>query len=83
MCWEWSFDSTRNEMQFWIDGVLSRRVTATGDGCLTNPTQTWVAPQFSSIRLGEYIAEISATPTRIWLDDVAIGTSGRLGCPPP
>ena len=83
MCWEWSFDSTRNEMQFWIDGVLSRRVTATGDGCLTNPTQTWVAPQFSSIRLGEYIAEISATPTRIWLDDVAIGTSGRVGCPPP
>jgi len=82
MCWEWIFDSTRNEMQFFIDGVLSRRVTGTGDGCLSNPAQTWFAPTFGSLRLGEYIAEISATPTRIWLDDVALGTTGRLGCPP-
>ena len=81
-CWEWSFDSTRNQMQFWIDGALSRQVNAVGDGCLTNPGQTWLAPQFGSIRIGEYIAEISAIPTRIWIDDVAIGNQGRLGCPP-
>ena len=82
MCWEWSFNGPQNQMVFWIDGQQSRTVNMLGDGCVTGGNQTWVAPQFGSIRLGEYIAEISATPTRIWIDDVAIGTQGRIGCPP-
>jgi hypothetical protein len=83
MCWEWSFDGATNQMQFYIDGTLSRQVDAVGDGCLTNPTQTWVAPVFSELRIGEYIAERSPNAQRIWIDDIAVGTTSRIACPAP
>lgn len=81
MCWEWSFDNTTNEEVFWIDGQLSRRVSAVGDGCVTGGNQVWGAPEFGSLRLGEYIAQPSNVPTELWIDAVAVGTAGRLGCP--
>src|SRR4029077_20110190 len=40
-CWEWGFDARTNEMQLWIDGQLSRRVSATGDGCTPGQTPPW------------------------------------------
>ena len=79
MCWEWSFDGTKNEMQFFIDGQLSRRVNGSGDGC--SGPNSWTAPQFNTIRVGEYIAELSSTPVKMWLDDVAIGNNDCIGCP--
>jgi hypothetical protein len=79
MCWEWSFDGSKNEIQFFIDGSPSRRVSGTGDGC-TGPN-VWTAPQFATLRVGEYIAQTSGTPTKMWLDSVAVGTEGRLACP--
>ena len=34
------------------------------------------------IRLGEFNAQTDGAQTRMWMDDIAIGTSGRIGCPP-
>ena len=82
-CWEWSFDGNTNEMQFWIDGQLSRQVSGTGDGCTSGQNTTWTAPDFGSLRIGAYIAETRDTVAQVWLDDVAVGTSGRIGCPAP
>ena len=81
MCWEWSFDGAANQMQFYIDGTLSRQVDGTGDGCLQNPTQTWTAPTFAELRIGEYIAERSPNAQRIWIDDIAVSTESRVACP--
>lgn len=83
MCWEWSFDGALNQMQFYIDGALSRQVDVTGDGCLSNPTQPWTAPTFGELRIGEYVAERSPNAQRIWIDDIAVSTEGRVACPTP
>jgi hypothetical protein len=83
MCWEWSFDGAANQMQLYIDGTLSRQVDSTGDGCLANPTQTWSAPTFAELRIGEYVAERSPNAQRIWIDDIAVGTTSRIPCPAP
>jgi hypothetical protein len=84
MCWEWSFDSGKNRMDFWIDGQLSRSVEGTGDGCLQG-NGTWQAPpNFESVSVGEQIAEISnSTAYRVWIDEVAISNAARVGCPSP
>ncbi|MEY2934093.1 MAG: hypothetical protein RL033_4842 [Pseudomonadota bacterium] len=80
-CWEWIFDGSANELVFWIDGQLSRQVSALGDGCVTGGNQVWSAPEFQSLRIGEFIAQPSAVPTRLWLDAVAVSTTGPVGCP--
>ena len=82
ICWEWSFDGNANELQFFIDGQLSRKVTKTGDGC-GQGNATWAAPDFASLRIGQYIAQVSNNETKLWIDDVAIGNTMRLGCPAP
>jgi hypothetical protein len=71
-------------MDFWMDGTLLRSVDKNGDGCLTG-NGVWQAPaSFESISVGEQIAEISNnTAYKLWLDDVAISNSARVGCPPP
>ena len=80
MCWEWAFDGAKNEMDFYIDGVLLRKVAGTGDGCGSG-NATWAAPTFTSLRIGEFIAQRSNTPHQMWIDDVAVGVTGRVGCP--
>jgi hypothetical protein len=81
MCWEWSFNSANNDMQFFVDGTLYRHVAMTGDGCLTG-NGVWVAPpDFGSVGVGATIAEIKPTVMQMWLDDIAIGTQERIGCP--
>ena len=80
MCWEFSFDGNANEIQFFIDGELSRKVTKTGDGC-GQGTPNWVAPTFASLQIGEYIAQVSDTPSKMYIDSFAVGTQSRLGCP--
>jgi hypothetical protein len=83
MCWEWSFNAGTNNMQFFVDGTLYRAVNMTGDGCLTG-NGTWVAPaDFGSVSIGAYIAETRPTVMQLWIDDIAIGTEQRIGCPAP
>jgi hypothetical protein len=82
MCWEWRFDSAKNEIDYWMDGTLLRSVKGTGDGCLQGNI-TWQAPPaFESISIGERVAERSSTTAyQAWIDDVAISNSARVGCP--
>lgn len=83
MCWEWRFDSAKNQMDFWMDGALLRSVDKNGDGCLTGNGVWQAPPNFESISVGEQIAEISnSTAYKTWIDDVAISNSARVGCPP-
>lgn len=81
MCWEWKFDGNASEIEYYIDGNLERKVSQFGDGCL-NGNHEWEAPEFGTLQVGEYIAE-AGDPSKIWIDDVAVGTSGLLGCPTP
>jgi hypothetical protein len=81
MCWEWMFDAATNHIQFWVDGQLMRDISGRGDGCTTGQNGTWSAPSFGSIELGEFNAQTSSAQTRMWLDDVALGTEARIGCP--
>jgi hypothetical protein len=83
MCWEWSFDGNANNMKFFIDGQLSREVAATGDGCLSGQASVWTAPDFGSLRIGAFIAEPQPTVMQLWIDDIAVGTQERIGCPAP
>jgi hypothetical protein len=83
MCWEWRFDSAKNQMDFWMDGTLLRSVDKNGDGCLTGNGVWQAPPSFESISVGQQIAEISNnTAYKTWIDDVAISNSARVGCPP-
>jgi hypothetical protein len=83
MCWEWRFDSAKNQMDFWMDGALLRSVDKNGDGCLSGNGVWQAPPSFESISVGEQIAEISnSTAYKTWIDDVAISNSARVGCPP-
>ncbi len=80
-CWEWKFDGSKNEMDLWLDGTLVWSVVDKGTTCVTGGTPSWAAPTFGTIRLGEYNAQTEGSQTRLWMDDVALGTSGRIGCP--
>lgn len=83
MCWEWTFNAGTNNMQLYVDGTLYRNVDMTGDGCLTG-NGTWVAPtDFGQVSVGALIAETRPTIMQAWFDDIAIGTSQRIGCPAP
>jgi hypothetical protein len=82
MCWEWKYDGSKNEMDLWIDGKPTHSVVGVGGGCVSGGNATWAAPTFGSVRLGEFNAQTDGAQTRMWMDDIAIGTSGRIGCPP-
>ena len=82
-CWEWSFNAGTNDFQFFVDGTLYVHVAMTGDGCLTG-NGPWVAPtDFGLVSVGATIAETRPTVMQIWIDDIAIGTQERIGCPTP
>lgn len=78
-CWEWKYDGVNREMDLWIDGTLARQVIGTGDAC-QGANAAWTAPTFGSIRLGQYNAQTFGSETRIWMDDIVLGTGERLGC---
>lgn len=81
-CWEWRFDSAKNQMDFWMDGALLRSVDMNGDGCLVGNGVWQAPPTFESISVGELIAERSnSTAYKTWIDDVAVSNSARVGCP--
>jgi hypothetical protein len=83
MCWEWAYDGSRNQMQFFINSQLSRTVDGVGDGC-TGPN-VWTAPQFNYLAIGAYNAQPANAPSvgKMWMDDIAVSTTGRVGCPAP
>jgi len=82
MCWEWVFDGVADQLQFFIDGELSRTVDGVGDGC--SGPNVWTAPQFNYLAIGAYNAQPNNAPSvgKMWFDDVAVSTTARLDCPP-
>jgi hypothetical protein len=79
-CWEWSFDSQNNRLEYWLDGALLVTVDGTGDGCLSG-NGTWKAPsEFQALQIGEEIQQPGGD-SKVWLDDVAISNVERVGCP--
>jgi hypothetical protein len=82
-CWEWSYDGAKNQIQFFIDSQLARTVNGVGDGC-TGPN-VWTAPQFNDLAIGAYDAQPTNAPSagKMWFDDIAVSTQGRVGCPAP
>jgi hypothetical protein len=81
LCWEFQIDGSKNDMALWVDGEPSHSINDTGQGCVGGKQGTWAAPSFGSVRLGQFNAQTAGNQTRIWMDDVALGTSGRIGCP--
>ena len=81
MCWEWVYDGTKDQMQLFIDEQLMRTVDGVGDGC--SGPNVWNAPDFNYLAIGAYNAQPNNSPSvgKMWFDDVAVGTTARLGCP--
>ncbi|WP_437656282.1 hypothetical protein [Sorangium sp. So ce1182] len=81
-CVEFSFDGSKNEMRFWLNGteLTDLKVSGTGQGCANMEENfEWTAPAFDKIALGweSYQAD---EPRTMWIDDVVIGTE-QIGCP--
>jgi hypothetical protein len=81
VCWEFQYDGEKNSMTLWVDGALSHSITGQGNGCVGGKQGTWQAPEFGSVRLGQFNAQTAGNQTRIWMDDIALGTAARIGCP--
>jgi len=88
-CVEWHFKVATNEEQLWLNGnevgdlhVVDRPTTA-GSGCLGNGVNgEWLAPpQFTTLHLGWEQYQQTNNATNLWVDDVAISSTQRLGCP--
>ena len=81
MCWEFGYDGTKNQMQFYINSQLSRMVDGVGDGC--SGANVWTAPTFNYLAIGAYNAQPTISPSigKMWFDDIAVSTTGRVGCP--
>lgn len=81
-CAAWSFDTAKDEMRFWLDGVelADLHVVGKGQGCVDQAADyTWDAPEVSKMLLG-WESYQPDTPRTIWIDDVAIDTK-PIGCP--
>ena len=83
VCWEFQIDGSKNDMALWVDRQPSHSINDTGQGCVGGKQGTWAAPTFGSVRLGQVNAQTTGNQTRLWMDDIALGTSGRIGCPEP
>ena len=82
-CVEWEFDGPKNTMHFWLDGEALEDITVveTGDGCIAHETDdTWIAPTFSTLRLGWQHYQSLSNEIHMWVDDVALDDQ-RVGCP--
>lgn len=85
-CLEWRFNTTTDEMQFWLDGteVTDLHIQGQGNagtGCVNSGwTQGWPAPgAFDALRLGLEKYQDDGV-LDMWVDDVAVSTT-RVGCP--
>ena len=81
-CMEWRFDSTADEMRFWLDGkeLADLKVNQRGEGCLGQDLGgRWRAPKFSRMSFG-WESYQNDGPQTVWIDDAAVDTK-PIGCP--
>jgi len=81
VCLEWKFDGTNNEMHEWFDGASASDVVKTAGTCAAGAAPVWSAPTFSDIQLGWFQNQPSTVPLEMWIDDIAIDATQRVGCP--
>jgi hypothetical protein len=74
-CYQWRFDTTKNDIHEWVDGVSADDVPvmAAGGGC-------WKAPMvLDTLHIG-WESYHTPMPVSLWIDDVAVGDQ-MVSCP--
>jgi len=74
-CYQWRFDTTKNDIHLWVDGVSvdDVPVAAAGGGC-------WKAPMvLDTLHIG-WESYHTPMPVSLWIDDVAVGDQ-MIPCP--
>ena len=86
-CVEWHFDSTANELAYWLNGQLlsvsvKNKTSTSGGGCVAaTQTNLWTGPaKFDTLQLGANQYKATDKPRKLYIDDVVVDTQ-RVGCP--
>jgi len=85
-CVEWHMAVATNEMQFWIDGKPITHVkdrAAAANACAGHDLEDrWLAPpRFDSLYIGFERYGDTVNDQNLWIDDVALSSARRIGCP--
>lgn len=84
VCVQWYFNTTNDEMRFWLNGesLPDIAVEGSGDGCLGGDQQgQWSAPsQLSTLKLGIEQYHPSSLPRQLYIDDITLATT-PVACP--
>ncbi|MEA2698237.1 MAG: hypothetical protein QOI66_2508 [Myxococcales bacterium] len=81
VCVEWKFDGAGNEMHYWYDGSPVSEVVKSAGTCVAGSAPIWTAPTFADIQLGWFQNQPSTAPLEMWMDDIVIHGTQRVGCP--
>ncbi|HXI57682.1 MAG TPA: hypothetical protein VNO55_16570 [Polyangia bacterium] len=81
VCVEWRFDGAGNEMHYWYDGKPVSDVVKNAGVCVAGSAPVWTAPTFADIQLGWFQNQASTIPLEMWMDDIVIHDTQRVGCP--
>ena len=74
VCVEWHFDPAAGAFELWVDGEAVSGPT----GALSRA----VPAAFPSMSFGVQVYQPNAVVSG-WMDDIAVSSSGRVGCAPP
>ena len=81
-CIEVEFDGSAsyNALRAYSDGTLVHSITAGTDWQNGNlsATSNWMSGMFSDFMFG--YQSFSSTTADVWMDDLALSTTGRIGC---
>jgi hypothetical protein len=81
VCVEWKFDGAGNELHYWYDGNPVSDVVKSAGTCVAGSAPVWTAPTFADIQLGWFQNQASTVPLEMWMDDIVIRGTQRVGCP--
>jgi hypothetical protein len=81
VCVEWRFDGAGNEMHYWYDGSPVSDVVKSAGTCVLGSAPVWTAPTFADIQLGWFQNQPTTVQLEMWMDDIAIHGTQRVGCP--
>jgi hypothetical protein len=81
VCVEWKFDGAGNELHYWFDGTPVSDVVKSAGTCVAGAAPVWKAPVFADIQLGWFQNQPGTVPLEMWLDDIVIHGTQRVGCP--
>ena len=82
VCFAWTFDGTKNDLQLGTNGgdIADMHVTNKGEGCIGHDfADVWIAPAFASASMGWESVQNDPGHT-MYLDDVILDTK-PIACP--